>query len=60
MLCDDLKDGMGVWEGGSRGKGYMYIHGWFTLYSNYVPIKKKKSEYKELIKKSLPWELHFR
>ena len=35
VLCDNLegRDGVGggSWEGGSRERGYMYIHGWFML-----------------------------
>ena len=36
VLCDNLDgcDGGGGWEGGPRGRGYMYTYSWFTsLYS---------------------------
>ena len=34
LLCDDQEEGDsggGVWKGGSRGRGQMYIYGWCTL-----------------------------
>ena len=43
------RGGGGKWEGGSEGRGYMYIYGWFMLWfdrkqqksvSNYPSIKK--------------------
>ena len=32
VLCDNL----GRWEGGSRGRGYMYTYNWFTLLYNRI------------------------
>ena len=31
VLCDNLEEYDGEWEESSRGKGYMYIYGWFML-----------------------------
>ena len=35
VLCDGPggQDGDEVWEGGFRGRGHTYTHGWFTLSS---------------------------
>ena len=57
MLCDDLEGcGRGGWEGGSRGRGYIFIYIHMadsfyctaetntTLLDDYIPIKIKKKK----------------
>jgi len=41
VLCDNLEEwdvGVGRWEGGSRGRGWVYTYSWFLLYN-----RKKKN-----------------
>ena len=47
MLCDDLEGGMrGGWEGGPRGRGYMYTHIYLI---HFVVQQKLKQHFKAII-----------